>query len=460
MEAPVNIAAHAPLPPGPRGGLLGSLRAVQEDTLAFLVENALQYGGFYRFRAGSVPVYLAAAPEAVRRVLVDNASNYSKNTFTYRGTVSIIGHSVFNSDGDVWLRKRRILQPVFQPDRLGMLDTIVAESCKRATVRWRAGEVDAAGEMVRVALEVASHAFFGIDMEGESQAIGEAVTTLANTFTRRYTSAAAALWGLVNVPLASNREVVHAKQTLYAAVDRILAEQQERGAQESLTAALFATADPQSGAKLSPSELRSELLTLLIAGHETTAAALAWTWQMLAWHPDAQERVRDEVTGLLGDGPATLADLPRLPLLRMVLDEALRLYPPAWGFTRRAEQDDEIMGYLVPKGARLIVSPYVAHRLPDIWEQPEAFVPERFTPEATQVRSPYAYIPFGAGPRQCIGRRFALIEAQLVLANLLRRFSVAPVDPAPVLPVAHATLRPLQPIHLRVSEVGQPTQAR
>lgn len=450
-------AKQMPLPPGPGNGVLGSLRAVQSDTLGFLTETAQRYGGLYRFRAGVVPVYVVAAPEAIRRVLVDNAGNYSKNTFTYRGTVSVIGHSVFNSDGEVWLRKRRIMQPVFQSSRFHMLEGIVAGACERTAERWLGGTVDVGADMVQLALEVAADAFFGLDVRPESRRIGEAVNTLADAFTRRYTSAAAALWGMVDLPLMSGRDVREARSVLYTTIDAIMA----RGIQqhsESLTASLLQAADPEGGSALSPEELKAELLTLLIAGHETTAYALAWCWYLLARHIDVQERVREEAVSVLGNRPAALDDLPRLPYLRQVLDETLRLYPSAWGFTRRAEEADVVMGRRIPKGTRIIVSPYVAHRLPDVWEQPEAFIPDRFAPTAVQARSPYAYIPFGAGPRQCIGKRFALIEAQLVIANLIRRFRVAPLDPVSVLPVARATLRPLQPIRLRVSEVRQPAQ--
>lgn len=226
------------------------------------------------------------------------------------------------------------------------------------------------------------------------------------------------------------------------------------GDSQSLASVLFEASDPQTGQRFSRSELQAEVLTLLIAGHETTAAALAWTWQLLAWHPEAQQRLRDEVTGILGNAPASMARLAELPYLRMVLDEALRLYPPAWGFTRRAEDNDVVMGYRIPKGARIIISPYVLHRREELWERPDEFVPERFAADVAQARSPYAYIPFGAGPRQCIGKRFALVEAQLILSNLIRGFRVSPLDPTPVEPVAHATLRPLRPIRLRVEGVG------
>jgi cytochrome P450 len=452
------MARQIPLPPGPTNGVLGSLRAVQSDTLGFLTETAQKHGGLFRFRAGVVPVYVVAAPEAIHRVLVDNAGNYSKNTFTYRGTVSVIGHSVFNSDGEVWLRKRRIMQPVFQSSRFHMLEGIVAAACERTAERWSSGTVDAGADMVQLALEIAADAFFGLDVRPESRRIGEAVNTLADAFTRRYTSAAAALWGMVNLPLTSGRNVREARSVLYATIDAIMA----RGIQsqgESLTASLLQAADPEGGSALSPDELKAELLTLLIAGHETTAYALAWCWYLLAHHNVIQKQVRKEAVSVLGSRPATLEDLPQLPYLRQVLDETLRLYPSAWGFTRRAEQEDVVMGRRVPKGARLVISPYVAHRLPDVWERPDEFIPDRFTPAVAQARSPYAYIPFGAGPRQCIGKRFALIEAQLVLANLVRRFAVTPADSAPVPPTAQATLRPTRPIRLHVSAVAQSAHA-
>ena len=210
-------------------------------------------------------------------------------------------------------------------------------------------------------------------------------------------------------------------------------------------------ADPETGGRLSDQALKSEILTLLLAGHETTAHALTWAIYLLSCHPNAQQKLADEVSVAIGRRSPTAQDLPKLTYTQMVIDETLRLYPPLWAFSRRAERDDIVCGYRIPKGARLLVSPYVVHRLPEFWSDPERFVPERFSPEGSAQKQSHAYIPFGAGPRQCIGKRFATLQMQLILPMIMQEFRVGLTSSQTTVTEASVTLQPAQPLWISLT---------
>jgi cytochrome P450 len=222
---------------------------------------------------------------------------------------------------------------------------------------------------------------------------------------------------------------------------------------------LMAARDEESGERMSPRQLRDEVMTFLLAGHETTAVALAWTWYLLALHPEIREQARGEIERVLGDRLPSLDDLPRLPLARMVVEEAMRLYPPVWGIGRQALGADQIGGYDVPAGAIVNLSPYTTHRHPALWEDPERFDPERFRPDRQRTRPRFAYFPFSGGPRLCIGEAFALMEAQLIVATMLQRYRLTLDDPRPVEPEVHLTLRPRGGLRMRLEPVRPSTRS-
>jgi cytochrome P450 len=270
--------------------------------------------------------------------------------------------------------------------------------------------------------------------------VAQAVTTLIEDIGYRF---AVPFYPPPRVPTPRNRRHRLALAALDHAIYEIIAARRRGDTSgDDLLGLLIDVRDEQSGEGMSDRQLRDEVITLFVAGHETTAVALAWAWHLLAEHPGAAERVRAELAGALGDRAPATADLPQLPYARMVIDEAMRLYPPAWITNRQAIADDEICGYHIPAGAIVLISPYVMHRHPAYWENPERFDPERFTPERSAGRPHYAYFPFGGGPRQCIGKGLALMEAQLILGAVAQRFRLGHVPGHVVEPQALVTLRP------------------
>jgi len=284
---------------------------------------------------------------------------------------------------------------------------------------------------------------FSAKVTDETNAIGQAITTIMGNIEFRYV---VPFYPSVSVPTPRNRRHLAALRTLDQIVYGILHERRRhpRPADRSgdLLSLLIEARDEETGEGMSDKQLRDEVLTLFVAGHESTANALAWTFYLLSQHPEAERRLRAELAEALAGGTPTVADLPNLPYTRMVIEESMRLYPPAWIMIRSAVADDEICGYRIPANATVLISPYVIHRLPAFWEAPAEFDPERFTPERSAGRPPFAYFPFGGGPHQCIGKGYALQAAQLILATVAQRFRLRLAPGQAVEPQALLTLRP------------------
>jgi cytochrome P450 len=303
--------------------------------------------------------------------------------------------------------------------------------------------------MMRLTLEIATSTLFGVE-SGDAAAVVREQFTIVN---RRVIELFSRPWMTLPVarslPTRGNRRARRAKQELDAVVQRIIAARRaQAGGGDDLLSMLLEARDEEGG--MSDRQLGDEVMTMLLAGHETTANALAWTFHLLSRHPSAAERLRAELEEVLGGRAPTVADLSRLTYCRMVIEESMRLYPPVWTFSRTPREPDTIQGYDVPAGAVVILSPWITHRHPDVWEDPERFDPERFTPDRVARRPRFAYIPFAAGPRQCIGSGFAMNEAQLVLATLAQRFRVEPLSDRPVVPEPLVTLRPRGGLPMRL----------
>ena len=311
--------------------------------------------------------------------------------------------------------------------------------------RWRPSvaqglPLDVATEFMHLTLEVATRALFSTSVARDLDAIGRAITTLLNEVTFRFTFP---FYPPLKVPTPRNRRFLAARATLDGVIYGIIAERRRRpGEHADLLALLMDARDEETGEGMSDKHLRDEVITLFVAGHETTANALTWASYLLSTHVAVAHELRAEVDEVLQGRIPTAADLPNLAYTRMVVDETLRLYPPAWITNRRAIQDDTICGYRIPADAIVSISPYVTHRDPAIWGNPEGFDPERFLPERSAGRPHYAYFPFGGGPRQCIGKGFALMEATLVLTLLAQHYELHLVPGRRVETVAMATLRP------------------
>lgn len=449
-------------PPSLRGHpLWGNMRGFQRAPLGFMREAA-RHGDVVRYRMAHMTWYQVNHPEGVRRVLQERNHDYGKGTLTARVLRPVLGDGLFISEGDMWLRQRRLMQPVFHRRSVAAFGELMTAAALETLERWeplaRRGEpFDAQAEMTRLTLEIVTAALFSSHVGDEREAVSSAISTLVEDVSYRFE---VPFYPPLSVPTPRNRRMRAALRTLDAAVYRIIEEHREREDASDLLALLMTARDPETGEAMSDKQLRDEVITLFIAGHETTANALTWAWYLLARNPEVETRLRAELDAELGNGPPAMADLPALPYTRMVLDETLRLYPPAWITNRQALVDDEILGYRIPAGAIVMLSPYVLHRHPHLWERPDEFDPERFSPERSVGRPRFAYFPFGGGPRQCIGKTMALTEAQLVLATIARRYRLRLVADRPVEPLALATLRPRDGLRVVAEHAGSGTQKR
>ncbi|MCK6535974.1 MAG: cytochrome P450 [Polyangiaceae bacterium] len=433
-----------PKAPGPTPReILALLPQAQADTLGFLLALTARWGDVVDLGIPLRSVVVVNAPAAIQHVLRDNHKNYTKRTLQYDALATITGRGLLTSDGEHWHRRRRMQQPAFARPRIEALDRIVVPAVDAMLERWapsieRGAALDVDAEMMRLALEVVGHALFGIDLGRDAPALTRAVMdTLDSIVHRARHPFSAPRW----VPTADNRRFARALAALDDATYAIIAERRRAASDErDVLGLLLAAKDPDDGRPLSDRDLRDEILTLLIAGHETVASALTWTWLLLARHPEAYARMADEVGDLLGGRAPTAADLSALGYLRGVFAESLRLYPPAWVISRRALEADAIEGHAVPAGALVVISPYVIHRHPALWSDPERFHPERFVAEPARHR--FSYIPFGGGPRICIGNEFALTEAALILARVTQRCRLSLASAEPPAVEALVTLRP------------------
>jgi cytochrome P450 len=426
--------------------MVAALPLIRRDTLGYLERLVARHGDLVAFPMPRTPALLVNDPAGARRVLVENARGYSKATVQYGALSAVTGAGLLTADGEDWRRRRRIAQPAFHH---GTLDGVARESvaaADRVAQEWAAvpdgAVVDVDAACMRATLEVVGRTLFDADLarDGE-QIVGAVHAALLEVVARARTPRPT--W----LPLPSARRLARAVATLDATGAHVVRRRRERGItadDTDLLALLLRSADAEGG--LSDRQVRDELVTLVIAGHETVASSLAWTLQLLAENPAAQADLHAELDTVLAGREPGWSDLRALPVTRAVVDEALRLFPPAWVVTRRALEPDDVAGVAVPAGTLVVISPWLLHRRPSAWPDPLRFDPSRFAGERSATPRG-DYLPFGMGPRLCIGRDFAVVESVLALAALLRRHAVEPVrDRAGqvVRPVVDAlvTLRP------------------
>jgi cytochrome P450 len=433
------------VPPGPRGlPLLGSLvDFVWGDPIRTVLDALREHGDVVRFRFGPYHFYVVNHPDHIRHVLQENRQNYVKS-INYETLVPVLGRGLLTNEGERWLRQRRLIQPGFHRQRIAGLATEMTTQTAAMLTHWQqyeaSGEAfDVAQEMMRLTFAIVGRTLFSVDLSGEAEAIGPALTVALEWANDRTVQ-------LVRLPLSvptpANRRVLRAIETLDAMVFRIIEERRRRPAGgHDLLSMLLEARDERTGEGMSDQQLRDEVMTLVLAGHETTANALTWTLYLLSKHPTVARRLRAEVVGVLGERVPTSDDLPQLPYTLRVIEEALRLYPPAWWIERQSVRADEIGEYSIEPQAFVAIVPYAMHRHPTYWDNPEGFDPDRFAPERAADRPKFAYLPFGGGPRQCIGNGFALMEAQLVLAMLMQHYRLDLVPGHPVEPEPLVTLR-------------------
>ncbi len=439
--------------PGPKGRpVVGSSLDFRKDALGFLSSARENYGGIYSFYlttpVGRLLTHVIQKPDHVRHVLQDHYQSYRKAGTYTKHMRGIVGNGLLTSEGEFWRKHRRIAQPAFHRKSINHLGSVMVETTEEmlrkgweSKVRERQ-PVDVCSEMTALALNIAGKSLFATDLSQETSGIKEAVS-----FLLRYTDqrVRAIVRMPERLPTPSRRRYQESLATLDELIYRIIGESRESGANgtiPNLISTLSAVSDEDTGEGMSEREIRDEVLTLLVAGHETTASALSWTFYLISEHPEVYEQLSTELSAVLGGRAPTADDFPNLPYTQMVFKEALRLYPPVWGVPRIAVEDDEIGGYVIPEESRVLVSPYLAHRDPEMWNDPEAFDPDRFSAANEQARPRFAYFPFGGGPRQCMGNNFALMEGVMVLATVAQKYRPQPVPGSDVSAEVAMTLRP------------------
>jgi cytochrome P450 len=441
-------------PPTPKGApVIGSALDLQRDMLGTLEAAQREHGDVVRFVAGPPglrsTLYALFHPDAVRRVLATEADRYRKDNRFYQEVRWALGDGLLNSQDERWLRQRRFVQPLFTRKRIaGYADSMACEAADLLTrwEPWAGGAIDAHQEMSRITLRVVGRLLFGADVERAVPVVRSAFPLLGDYTRRRALSPVATPrhW-----PTPANRGAHRAQRDVYGVCDELIAERRARPTGgDDLLSLLIGARD--NGDALDDAEIRDQILIFMLAGHDTTAIALTFALHLLGHQPEAQARLHEEVDAVLGDRPPTAEDVEALPYTTMVLKESMRLYPPAPGMGRRTHTGDRIGDHDIPPGADVAVFPWVTHRHPDFWPEPERFDPERFTPEREAERHRHAYFPFGAGPRACIGQYFSMLEAAIVLATIARRFEVESLSLNPPVRVG-ITLQPTDGVPVRLA---------
>jgi cytochrome P450 len=420
---------------------------MQYRPLSFLAQLAREHGDAAHFRIGRTHLYFFSHPELVREVLVARNASFIKGLALQR-TKIVLGEGLLTSEGELHKRQRRLAQPAFHRARINHYGEQMVEKALHARERWRDGEeIDVAHEMMRLTLAVVAKTLFDADVDDEADEIGDALTELMLMFPILLHPLSALIVRLPFLPQVRRfrRALARLDRTIYAIIEERRRTGTDRG--DLLSMLLLATDVEGDGGTMSDLQLRDEAMTIFLAGHETTANALAWTWYLLARNRDVERELHRELDEVLGGRTPTPADYPRLPYTEMVLAESMRLFPPAWAIGRFAEQDVTIGEWNIPSGALVLVSQWVTHRDLRFWPEPERFDPLRFTADAKASRPKTAYFPFGGGGRVCIGESFAWMEGVLLLATIAQRwrFERGPdVDP-----VALITLRPKGGMRMR-----------
>lgn len=427
------------LPPGPRG--LDNVRFVLETTRDFmkpLCSMASEYGEVASTHARGRHIVAISGSEAARQVLISNQDNYDKG-IEYELLRIVLGDGLLTSEGELWRRQRRLVQPMFAKRHLkhftGHMTAATADALEgRPFGLLVDGETqDLNRAMMELTLDVVGRALFGADLTGETAArVGPAmdnVLRLGTRMARRLPTYAASMLPGMNLRRAialnpESRRFQRSLQDLHRVIEEVLLERRAlEYAGEDLLGLLLSARDEETGEAMSGKQVGDELMTFMLAGHETTSNALSWTWQHLSLNPAARQRLFEEVDEVVGDRTPTMEDVERLPWTRACIEEAMRITPPVWMVGRRAREDDEINGFHIPAGSSLMVLITMIHRDPSIWPNPEGYDPTRFLPENSRARPRQAYMPFGAGRRICVGSTFAIVEATLLAAMLSRRFA-------------------------------------
>ncbi|WP_284013725.1 cytochrome P450 [Halobaculum litoreum] len=443
--------------PGPDGlPVLGSYLENSRDFFAFRDRVAAEHGGVARYRVLGQDIFLVTDPDVVQQVLVTENETFVKGELFQQQLRPVLGNGLLNSEGEFWRRQRHLIQPAFTPKRIAGYADMMVETTDRAVDRWDDGAVrNVHRDMMELTLEIVARALMGVDIRDRTPAIGGALDTVMEA------SAGASLVDLLPaaVPTPSRERLREAVASLDLIVDELVDEKRRALREgdvepEADVVSALLTAVDEEGERMGADQVRDEVKTLLLAGHETTALSLTFTLHLLARHPEVEEKLLAELEAELGEEPAGFDSVRDLEYLDKVVTESMRILPPVHGILREPTEDVVLGGYEVPAGTPVSLSQWIVHRDPDHYDAPHEFRPERWTDEMESALHPLAYFPFASGPRRCVGDRFALLEAKLVLATVLRRRSFEVVEPADLEANLEAsiTTRPTVPVRMRVRE--------
>jgi cytochrome P450 len=435
---------------GPQGRFFsGNAADFQHDQLGFYVSCAREYGDFVQTRLGLFRMLLIYHPDAIEELLVTRNRDFTKS-LGLRRLRPLVGDGLFLSEGDTWLRQRRLVQPAFHRQRLAGYGDVMTAFTQRHTAGWKDGSViDVQAEMMALTQTIVAKTLFDADVSGDAHEAGRAAEIVMRDFGDRLQRLwVAPYWLPTPRNLASRRAIRRLDAIVHRIIDERRAKPQDRG---DLLSMLVDAQDADDGTRMTARQVRDEVMTLFMAGHETTAGALSWTWYLLARHPEVEARLADELRVVLGERAPTTSDLPRLRYADMVVTESMRLYPPAYGLGRQAAKATEISGRPIARGDIVVVPTYVVQRDARWFEEPEAFRPERWDGDLARRLPRFAYFPFGGGPRQCIGNGFAQMEAVLILATIAQRFRLSLVPGQRITPTPYVTLRAEPAIRILLS---------
>lgn len=410
------------LPPGPKGNLLlNQAASIRKDILGYFHRSVRQYPGISRAKLGPYHYVNVSNAEYIEQILL-NRDVYVKGRDN-RNLKFLLGNGLLTNEGEFWLKQRRLMQPLFHKQRLqGFVEKI--EECGNRMLndlKDRQGVVDMHSEMTNATLNIVSQTLMSTEVKGDFSKLSDALIIVMDGMIKRTNSFLRLPYWL---PLPRHQRMKREREVLNNTILNIINQRRQSKEQfNDLLTMLMEVEDADTAERMTDTQLRDEVITIFLAGHETTASALAFTFYELAKHPEIKQRVTDEVNAVLGSGPLTYEGLHRLDYTTRVIKEAMRLYPPAWGILREAAQDDVIDGYLIKKGDSVVLSPYAVQRLETYWENPTQFDPDRFLPERMKNIPKYAYFPFGGGQRLCIGNNFAMMEMQIILAMACRQYN-------------------------------------
>ncbi len=434
----------------PKGGaILANTAEFQKQPLQFVMKYWKQYGDVVHFRVALLDWYLVAHPDLVWEITVNRASEFQKPLINKRIFKLFLGNGVLSSDGDFWKRQHKMMLPGFHKQRIDAYGEIMVRYTEELLQDWKQGEQrDFCADMNSLTLRVVAKTLFDADVRGAAKRFGEAMRVIDRVLVSH-----------INLPLPlpkwwpskANRQKILAIREIEGIIHDIINERRASGEDRGDLLSMLVFAKDDAGGGMTDQQLRDESMTLFFAGHETTAHALTWMWFLLARHPAVQTRLKEELRGVLGDRSLTVADLPNLPYLDMVVKESMRILPSVWSFMRQPIEDTQIGDFLVPKNAQVFICTYILHHDPRYWDEPEEFRPERFSREEEKKIHRGAYMPFGAGPRICLGKSFAMMEARLILGTLIQNAEANVPDGYEIDPVPQLSLHPRD---------GLPTEVR